>query len=86
MFSMFALLVIGYNTSMPSVIVTNPNNLGGTPVFAGTRVPAESLFDYLKRGRSIDYFLEQFPTLSRQQVEIVLDEAKASTMPKRLSA
>jgi uncharacterized protein (DUF433 family) len=61
---------------MSSVVVTNSKILGGTPVFAGTRVPVESLFDYLKRGRSIDYFLEQFPTVKRQQVEALLDEAK----------
>lgn len=71
---------------MSNVVVTNPKVLGGTPVFVGTRVPAVSLFDYLKRGRSIDYFLEQFPTVKRQQVETLLDEAKASTLPQRLSA
>ena len=71
---------------MSSIVVTNPKILGGTPVFAGTRVPAESLFDYLKRGRSIDYFLEQFPTVKREQVESLLDDAKASTVPSRLSA
>jgi uncharacterized protein (DUF433 family) len=59
---------------MPTVISVNPNILGGTPVFEGTRVPVESLFDYLKRGRSVDYFLEQFPTVSRQQVERLLVE------------
>ena len=50
---------------MPAVVSVNPNILGGTPVFAGTRVPVESLFDYLKHGRTIDYFLEQFPGASR---------------------
>ncbi len=74
-----------YHIVMSSVVITNPKILGGTPVFAGTRVPAESLFDYLKRGRSIDYFLEQFPTVRRQQVESLLDEAKASTVPGRMS-
>ena len=58
-----------------SVVSINPNILGGTPVFAGTRVPVESLFDYLKRGRTLDYFLEQFPTVRREQVEQLLDEA-----------
>lgn len=65
---------------------SNPNVLGGTPVFAGTRVPVESLFDYLKHGRSIDYFLEQFPTVRREQVEQVLDEAKVKTLPQHVSA
>ena len=66
---------------MNGVISSNPNVLGGIAVFAGTRVPVESLFDYLKRGRSVDYFLEQFPTVKRQQVEQLLDEAKAKAHP-----
>ncbi len=65
---------------MSSVVSTNPNILGGTPVFSGTRVPAESLFDYLLRGRSIDYFLEQFPTVKREQVEELLDDAKIKAL------
>jgi uncharacterized protein (DUF433 family) len=48
---------------------------GGTPCFSGTRVPVRSLFDALKRGRSVDYFLSQFPAVSRPQVEAVLDRA-----------
>jgi uncharacterized protein (DUF433 family) len=55
-------------------ISTNPNVLGGIPVFTGTRVPVASLFDCLKRGRTLDYFLEQFPTVKRIQVERVLRE------------
>lgn len=65
---------------MVGVVDSNPNILGGTPVFAGTRVPVESLFDYLKHGRSVDYFLEQFPTVNRKQIEELLDEAKAKTL------
>jgi uncharacterized protein (DUF433 family) len=71
---------------MIEIISINPNVLGGTPVFAGSRVPVESLFDYLKRGRSIDYFLEQFPTVKRDQVERLLDEAKAKTLPQLAGA
>ncbi len=62
---------------MTQVVTINANILGGMAVFAGSRVPVESLFDYLKRGRSIDYFLEQFPTVKREQVEQLLDDAKA---------
>ena len=65
---------------MSDLVNIDPEILGGTPVFAGTRVPVESLFDYLKRGRSIDYFLEQFPSVRRNQVEELLDAAKAKTM------
>jgi uncharacterized protein (DUF433 family) len=71
---------------MLGVVSINPNVLGGTPVFTGTRVPVESLFDYLKRGRSIDYFLEQFPTVKREQVEWLLDDAKTKTLPPLVRA
>jgi uncharacterized protein (DUF433 family) len=71
---------------MASVVNIDPNILGGTPVFAGTRVPVESLFDYLKRGRSIDYFLEQFPTVNREQIEALLDDAKVKTLSRRMPA
>jgi uncharacterized protein (DUF433 family) len=67
---------------MSNVATSNPNVLGGTPVFAGTRVPVESLFDYLSHGRTIDYFLEQFPTVRREQVEALLDEAKARALSR----
>ena len=71
---------------MADVICSNPKVLGGTPVFTGTRVPVESLFDYLKRGRSIDYFLEQFPTVGREQVEELLDDAKSKSLSQHVSA
>jgi uncharacterized protein (DUF433 family) len=67
---------------METTISSNPNVLGGTPVFAGTRVPVASLFDSLKHGRTIDYFLEQFPSVDRSQVEQLLDESKAKTLPQ----
>jgi uncharacterized protein (DUF433 family) len=71
---------------MAGVVNVNPNILGGTPVFIGTRVPVESLFDYLKRGRTIDHFLEQFPTVRREQVEQLLEDAKALALPQRTVA
>src|SRR5689334_1151382 len=60
-----------YNSAMSSVVSVNANVLGGTPVFAGTRVPIESLFDYLRHGRSIGYFLEQFPSVKLEQVNVL---------------
>jgi uncharacterized protein (DUF433 family) len=66
--------------SMSHVVKIDPDILGGTPVFRGTRVPIESLFDYLKRGRSINYFLEQFPTVQREQVEELLETAKTQAV------
>ncbi len=71
---------------MNKVVTINPNVLGGTPVFAGTRVPVESLFDYLKRGRTLDYFLEQFPSVGRQQVERLLDEAQKRALREPVPA
>jgi uncharacterized protein (DUF433 family) len=65
---------------MSDIINIDPDILGGVPVFSGTRVPVDSLFDYLKRGRSINYFLEQFPTVRREQVQELLDAAKANTV------
>jgi uncharacterized protein (DUF433 family) len=50
--------------------------MGGTPVFLGTRVPIQTLFDYLEAGESMDEFLEGFPTVSREQVIELLEEAK----------
>ena len=50
--------------------------MGGTPVFAGTRVPVQTLLDYLKAGESIDDFLEGFPTVMRAQVIAFLEEAE----------
>lgn len=54
-----------------------PDVMGGTPVFAGTRVPVQTLLDYLEAGESIDEFLEGFPTVKREQVIAFLEEAKA---------
>ena len=57
------------------IISTSPDIMGGTPVFAGTRVPFQTLLDYLKAGESIDDFLDGFPTVSREQVIALLEEA-----------
>ncbi len=50
--------------------------MGGTPVFAGTRVPVQTLLDYLKGGETIDDFLDGFPTVTREQVIAFLEEAE----------
>jgi uncharacterized protein (DUF433 family) len=55
------------------LIQTNPEILGGTPVFRGTRVPIRSLFDHLEGGDSIDDFLEGFPSVHREQVVALLE-------------
>jgi uncharacterized protein (DUF433 family) len=53
-------------------VVSNPGVLGGTPVFAGTRVPVATLFEYLADNLSLDYFLESFPSVAREQALAVL--------------
>ena len=55
------------------IIDSNPEVLGGTPVFTGTRVPVRSLFDHLEAGDSIDDFLEGFPSVRRDQVIALLE-------------
>lgn len=50
--------------------------MGGTPVFAGTRVPLQTLLDYLEAGESIDDFLTGFPSVTREQVVLFLQQAK----------
>ena len=58
------------------LITRDPDILGGTPVFAGTRVPVQTLLDYLAAGDSLDTFLDDFPTVSRSHATAVLDFAK----------
>ena len=55
------------------VIESSPDVMGGTPVFKGTRVPAQTLIDYLKAGDSTDDFLNDFPTVRKEQVITALD-------------
>lgn len=59
-----------------SLISCSPDVMGGTPVFAGTRVPVQTFLDYLEAGETLDGFLEGFPTVSREQVVGFLEEAK----------
>ena len=65
----------GYNTTM-SVIQSDPDILDGTPVFRGTRVPVQALIDYIEGGDTLDAFLDDFPTVSRDQVTEFLETAK----------
>ena len=58
------------------VIIKNPNILGGTPVFRGTRVPVQTLFDYIEGGETLEEFLKGFPTVSRELALAALEEAK----------
>ncbi|ABQ89074.1 MAG: DUF433 domain-containing protein [Roseiflexus sp.] len=60
----------------PNLIIRDHEILGGTPVFAGTRVPVQTLFDYLEGGYSLQEFLDDFPTVHRDQAVGVLEQLK----------
>ncbi len=62
------------------VVHSDPEVLGGTPVFVGTRVPVQSLFDYLEGGETVDEFLRQFPSVKREQVLAALEMARDSVL------
>jgi uncharacterized protein (DUF433 family) len=55
------------------LINRDPEIMGGTPVFMGTRVPVKTLFDWIEDGETLDYFLENFPSVSREQAIAVLE-------------
>jgi len=59
-----------------AVVCRDPEIMGGAPVFCGTRVPVETLLDYLEAGESINDFLEGFPSVTREQVIAFLEQAK----------
>ncbi|MDQ3283239.1 MAG: DUF433 domain-containing protein [Acidobacteriota bacterium] len=63
-------------TNPQAFVHSDPEIMGGTPVFVGTRVPVESLFDYLEAGDSVEEFLEAFPTVSRDQAVAALEIAR----------
>jgi uncharacterized protein (DUF433 family) len=62
---------------MSEVIQSNPNIMGGTPVFRGTRVPVQTLFDYVEGGETITEFLDDFPSVSREHVIKLLSDVAA---------
>ena len=72
--------------SKQNLIEVDPEKLGGTPVFYGTRVPIQNLFDCLETGESLDQFLDQFPTVTREQALAVLEESKERLLVAHESA
>ena len=58
------------------IVTVDPQILGGTPVFTGTRVPVKNLFDYLEAGDSIEVFLDAFPSVTREQAVAALEMAR----------
>jgi uncharacterized protein (DUF433 family) len=63
-----------------AVVHSDPEILGGTPVFVGTRVPVQSLFDYLEGGDTLDEFLRQFPSVKRELAIAALEQARDSLL------
>ena len=72
--------------SVTSVVHSDPEILGGTPVFVGTRVPLQNLIDYLAGGDSLDEFLDQFPSVSREQAQAALELARDALEARARSA
>jgi uncharacterized protein (DUF433 family) len=67
--------------SLPNpLITTSPDRMSGTPVFAGTRVPVQSLSEYIEGGDSLDEFLDDFPSVSHEHALAVLEVAKAALL------
>jgi uncharacterized protein (DUF433 family) len=69
-----------------SVIHTDPEILGGAPVFVGTRVPVKALLDYLEAGHSLNEFLDDFPSVRREQAVAALEEAKRALVSSARAA
>ena len=67
-------------TDLKGIVHSDPEIMGGTPVFVGTRVPLQNLIDYLKGGESIEDFLDGFPSVKREQVVAVIEAGKAKVM------
>jgi uncharacterized protein (DUF433 family) len=68
------------------LITTSPDRLGGTPVFAGTRVPVQTLIDYLEGGDPLEAFLDDFPSVSREHAIAVLEVAKSALLAGAVAA
>jgi uncharacterized protein (DUF433 family) len=66
--------------NLKSLVESDPEKMSGTPVFVGTRVPVQNLFDCLASGENIEEFLDDFPTVTREQVMGVLEELKNSVL------
>jgi len=69
--------------SFKMVVTVDPEILGGTPVFAGTRVPVKNLFDYLEAGDSLEVFLDAFPSVTREQAVAALEMARDALVASR---
>ncbi|HYJ86677.1 MAG TPA: DUF433 domain-containing protein [Pyrinomonadaceae bacterium] len=66
--------------NIKDVVNVNPNRMSGAPCFTGTRVPISHMFEYLETGETVDEFLRQFPSVTRDQVLAVLELSKESLL------
>lgn len=73
-------------SDLTGVVQRDPDILGGTPVFAGTRVPLQNLIDYLAGGDSLDEFLRQFPSVRREQAQAALTLAREALEARLVAA
>jgi uncharacterized protein (DUF433 family) len=64
------------------IVHTDPEILGGTPVFVGTRVPVDALIDFLESGETIENFLDNYPGVSREQIVAFLEQASQALVAK----
>jgi uncharacterized protein (DUF433 family) len=69
-----------------SIVSIDPEIMGGTPCFSGTRVPVQTLLDYIEAGDSIDEFLDGFPTVTKERVVAYLEESKRLTFEQAAHA
>ena len=70
--------------SKPAVVHSDPEIMGGVPVFVGTRVPVKTLYDYLAAGDPLDDFLHDFPSVTREQAVAALELARQMTEADRV--
>lgn len=73
-------------SALEPLITSSPDRLSGTPVFAETRVPVKTLIDYLENGDSLDAFLHDFPSVTREHAIAVLELAKSALLAKAVAA
>lgn len=70
------------STAHDAIVHSDPEIMGGTPVFVGTRVPFQTLIDYIEAGQPLPEFLEDFPTVSREQAIAALEQAKEAFLAR----
>ena len=78
-------VTLALSTTDKPVVRSDPDIMSGTPVFVGTRVPFQTLLDYLEAGQPLNEFLEDFPTVSKEQAIASLEQAKEALLARALA-